>query len=273
MFKHWRAIVGLLFFLQPAWGFVKWGLDWAGRIDLITSHLHDLKVQAVFDFIQNPPAWSFFPSVGIGLLLIWWDVRRKEAAELDLNQKLLIGFYLGCAVLFISVWFTAWFVSLPVNAAPIPITPAAVAPATPPKPPPPALWVTSEEIETQHKQGRTLLVFSPQELASLSARGQNLKAYETKWIKVDYPVANLPVIETIEKKDYYLVYVTIDVSPYFAGNRYLAAYFDPKRWGDLPLSLRIASKLRAACQFAGFDHRVVNGYYTDAMIGYDCDLL
>jgi hypothetical protein len=47
MFKHWRAIVGILFFLQPAWQFIKWGLDWAGRIDLITSHLRDFGVQAV----------------------------------------------------------------------------------------------------------------------------------------------------------------------------------------------------------------------------------
>jgi hypothetical protein len=76
MLKHWRVIVGGLFFLQPAWGFFKWGLDWAGRLDLITSHLHDFGVRAVLEFIKNPPAWSLLPSVVIGLLLIWWDVRR-----------------------------------------------------------------------------------------------------------------------------------------------------------------------------------------------------
>ena len=55
----------------------------------------------------------------IGLLLIWWDVKRKDAAKLDFNQKLAVGFYLGCTVLCISVWTASWYISpQPVKAAP-----------------------------------------------------------------------------------------------------------------------------------------------------------
>jgi hypothetical protein len=272
MFKHWRAIVGILLFLQPAWQFIKWGLDWAGRIDLITSHLHDFGVQAVLDFIYNPPAWSFLPSVGIGLLLIWWDVRRKEVAELDLNRKLLIGFYLGCAVLCVSVWFAAWYVSIPaVKATPAPIMPPP-APVVTPKPPPPP-WVTSEDIEEQRKLGRTLLIYSPREFAGFAAGGQKLDVYESKWIKVDYPIIRLPAIEVIEKKEYYVVYLAVEIAPYTINNRYMAAFFDPKKWADRLLIVRNGSNLTALCQFMGFDRRVVNSYYADVQLGYNCELL
>jgi hypothetical protein len=130
MLKHWRAILGVVALVQPAWTFFKWAMDWLGRIDLIASHLHDFGVQAVLDFIENPPPGFLGPSIVIGLLLIWWDVKRKDATELNFNQKLAVGFYLGCAVLCISVWTAAWYVSLPVKAAPVPI-------AAPPPPPAP----------------------------------------------------------------------------------------------------------------------------------------
>jgi hypothetical protein len=93
MLRHWRTIIGILVLFQPAWQFIKWALDWAGRFDLIASHLHDFRAQAVLDFISNPPAWSFSPTIGAGLLLIWWDVRPKETKELSFEQRLLIGFY------------------------------------------------------------------------------------------------------------------------------------------------------------------------------------
>jgi hypothetical protein len=114
MVKHWRAILGALALIQPAWTFIKWSLDWLGRIDLITSHLHDFGMQAVLDFIENPRPAFFFPSIVIGLLLIWWDVKRKDilatpeatsaALALDPYRKLRWGFYGVCATIGISVW-------------------------------------------------------------------------------------------------------------------------------------------------------------------------
>ena len=62
MFKHWRAVLGVAALIQPAWTFIKWALDWLGRIDLITSHLHDFGVQPALDFIENPPPAFFLPA-------------------------------------------------------------------------------------------------------------------------------------------------------------------------------------------------------------------
>jgi hypothetical protein len=116
MLKHWRAVLGALALLQPVWTFIKWTWDWLGRLDLVASHLHDFGVQAVLDFIENPPPAALVPSIIIGLLLIWWDLKRKgiavtpEEAALppDPYQKLRLGFYIVCAAIGVSVWVVAW---------------------------------------------------------------------------------------------------------------------------------------------------------------------
>jgi hypothetical protein len=104
MLKHWRAVLGVLFFVKPIWEGIKWLLDWLGRADLIASYLHAFGVQVVIDFVLNPPGWTVWPTIGLGCLLIWWDVKRKEAVDLSLEQKLRIGFYCGCTALAATVW-------------------------------------------------------------------------------------------------------------------------------------------------------------------------
>jgi hypothetical protein len=128
MFKHWRTIVGILCFVKPVWDGTKWLLDWFGRFDLIASHLHDFGVQAVLDFVLKPPAWTVWPTIAVGCLLIWWDIKGREGANPDPNRKLLIGFYSGCAAVAVAVWGMALsqYFTLPAP-APKPIeTPKAV---------------------------------------------------------------------------------------------------------------------------------------------------
>jgi hypothetical protein len=278
--KHFGAIaLGTAINLPALVKGAIWATDWLSRFDFWNTHGRDIPgINAVIGFMTDPPPWTVFFTSIAAVLIVLWDVRRlaktpETATALDPVRKWKFGFFAFCATILTTVWALAWPLYFPALAKTTAEPPKIVEPLKPPPPDAAPPWVTTEEAETQRKQGRTLIVFSPQEFAALSGRGQNLKAYETKWVKVDYPVANLPVIETIEKKDYYLVYVTIEVSPYITSYRYLAAYFDQKRWGDLPLNLRMSSKLRAVCQFSGFERRVVNNYYTDAMIGHNCDLL
>jgi hypothetical protein len=40
--KYWKAILGFAFWLGPIWDFIKWLLDWRGRIDALAASYHDL---------------------------------------------------------------------------------------------------------------------------------------------------------------------------------------------------------------------------------------
>src|ERR1700744_3254900 len=140
MLKHWRAVLGALLFVKPIWEGTKWLLDWLGRADLAASILPALGVQAVIDFVLNPPGWTVWPTVIFGGLLIWWDLKRKEieAHSFDANQKLLAAFYAGCAAIAIAVWVIAWPLYFPAKAAPAPVPPIATPAPPKPAPPPPA---------------------------------------------------------------------------------------------------------------------------------------
>jgi hypothetical protein len=220
-----------------------------------------------------------FPSVVLGVLVILWDVRRQNRKDYapsayDLNRRLLVGFYVACAVIVAVVWIPAWPIYFPAKAAIAPQPAPAPTPALtamPKLPPPP--WVTQDEIEQQRKLGRTLVIYSPQEFAALSGRGQSLRVYEDKWVKVDYPIVQVPAIEMIDKKEYYVLYLSVEIGQYAMYNRFMAAYFDPKKWADQLLGMRSGSKLRALCQFMGFERRVVDSFNTDVELGYNCELL
>jgi len=142
MLKRWPTILGLLLFVRPVWDGIKWLLDWFGRFDLIASHLHDLGVQPVLDFILNPPAWMFWPTMLAGCLLIWWDLKRKQIALVqdidtaeiapDPHRKLRLGFYGLCAALGVSVWAITWPTMFP-DGLPIRTVEATKPPAAKPK--------------------------------------------------------------------------------------------------------------------------------------------
>jgi hypothetical protein len=278
--RYWRGLSVAAFLSLPnIWQGIKWVWDWFGRLDLFTNHLSNFRgIAPVTDFLTNPPPWTIFPSIVLGVLVILWDVRRQDregyaSQTLDLNQKLLVGFHSFCAAIAIAIWVMAWPLYFPAKAAVVPATPIPPAPVAPPKPPPPPPpWVTQDEIEQQRKLGRTLLIYSPQEFAALSGGGQNLKVYENKWVKVDYPIVRVPAIEVIDKKEYYVVYVAVEIGSYTINNRYMAAYFDPKKWADRLLGIRNGSKLSALCQFMGPERRLVSSYFSDVQLGYNCEL-
>jgi len=281
MFKHWRALVGGLFFIQPAWEFIKWVLDWAGRIDLITSHLHDFGVQAMLDFISHPPAWTFLPSVGAGLLLIWWDVKRKEVAEIELNKKLLIGFYVGCAAVTIGIWGTALPLYTP-KRPPVPPPPSksveAPKPVLPPLPPPKPPWLSPEEIALQQNKSRPLLIYSPQEIFAMLAEGQNINVFGDRWVKIAGATSSLPTPEKIQNKDYYRIEFKLDSVRSDYGR--VATYFDPKKYGDMLMNTRPGSQLKAVCQLTKVESKQPypnNSFYSTiteyTFIYYNCEPL
>jgi hypothetical protein len=266
--KHLYAILGALLLNAPyLWrGFISI-TDWLSRFDFWVTHGRDIAgISELVGFVTDPPPWTVFITSGAGIAIVYWDVRRQARASepvptINSAQKLRLVFFSGCAAVAIGVWIMAWphYFSAKASIIPAGKSPPALTP-----------WVTNEDIEAQRKLGRMLLVYSPQEFAALYARGQSLKVYEKNWLKVDYPIARLPIIETIDKKDYYVVYATLAtiVQP----TTFAAAYFDPEKWGDQLLKVRIGGQLRAICQYMGFDQKITATSYAEVLLGYNCEL-
>jgi hypothetical protein len=146
--------------------------------------------------------------------------------------------------------------------------PVVAAPAPPPKPPPPP-WVTQSEIDEQRKAGHGLINYSPEELLKSWKQGSNIGAYFNKWIKIDYAFTSL-LTETIDNRKYYVVKMNV------AYGAYVLAYFEPNKWEDRIILLRPNDKVKAFCRFVGVDRKgelIMNYYFDDALIGYDCELL
>jgi len=165
----------------------------------------------------------------------------------------------------------------PPSKAPEQPTPAPGPSPAPPSPPPQSKpWVTDQEIAYQRVLGRSLLIYSPEQLFELSAKGNDLKIFEGKWIKVDYPVARIPISQTLDKKEYYVELIEIGTTVSFSGVafRRLLAYFDPKKFGDQLLALEKGRRLKAICQFKGIERSraSADGPEQDVLLGYNCDL-
>jgi hypothetical protein len=283
--KYWRGLSAAAILTFPnVWEGIKWAWDWLGRLDLFSNHLPDFHgIDPVIGFLTNPPPWTIFPSIFFAVAVVLWDVRRQAGAPptevavtVDPHRTLRLGFYSACVAIAVSTWIVAWPTMFPAQTTlqPHPVldlTPKP--PAPPPAQPPP--WVMPYEIEQQQKIGRTLLIYSSTELTSMYALGQNLNAYLNRWVKIDDPILTLPVSETIEKKEYYVVRMGLDSGTIF-GSDQIAAYFEPKKWGDRLLNVRTHDHLRAICQFVGFDRVLVNEsykVYTHVLIGRNCELL
>ena len=77
--KHALELVWVFLFIPQVWKFIVWLLDWQGRVELVIADYREGHFGAVIEFLLNPPPWTIFPVVGIGvLLLITWDVRRSR---------------------------------------------------------------------------------------------------------------------------------------------------------------------------------------------------
>jgi hypothetical protein len=119
--------------------------------------------------------------------------------------------------------------------------------SSPPKPKPP--WLSPEEMALQLSKGHPLLIYSPQELFDMLQSGQNLNVFLDRWVKVAGPTSSLPTQEKIQKQDFYRIELKLDVSRYFIQGK-IAAYFDPKKYGEVLLSTRLGGDLQAACQLS-----------------------
>jgi hypothetical protein len=77
--KYWKSILGVAFWLGPIWDFIKWCLDWRGRIDALAASYHDLGgYHVMIAYLLNPPSWLYPPFMIAGLALIWWNFRRNR---------------------------------------------------------------------------------------------------------------------------------------------------------------------------------------------------
>lgn len=75
--KYWKAILGFAFWLWPIWDFIKWLLDWKGRIDALAASYHDIGgYHIMIAYLLNPPSWLYPPFMVAGLALIWWSFHR-----------------------------------------------------------------------------------------------------------------------------------------------------------------------------------------------------
>ena len=89
--RLWAILVALLLFGEPLWGFIKWALDWRGRIDALAETYQELGgMHAIVAFFLSPPSWApaFYPILIIGgIVLIWLDLRKQRAIEFGEVQE------------------------------------------------------------------------------------------------------------------------------------------------------------------------------------------
>jgi hypothetical protein len=79
--KFWPTVLAVVLQIVGAWNFIKWILDWGGRIDVLASTYHDIGgLDAMIGYLLNPPPWLWPIALIVGLVLIWWDVRRHKTA-------------------------------------------------------------------------------------------------------------------------------------------------------------------------------------------------
>lgn len=77
--KYWKSFLGVAFWLGPIWDFIKWCLDWRGRIDALASTYHDIGgYHVMIAYLLNPPSWLYPPFMIIGIALVWWNFRPKN---------------------------------------------------------------------------------------------------------------------------------------------------------------------------------------------------
>ncbi len=87
MFKrYWKAILGIAFWLGPIWDFIKWFLDWRGRVDALAATYHDIGgYHVIIGYLLNPPSWLYPPFMIAGLALIWWNLQSPKKANLEVS--------------------------------------------------------------------------------------------------------------------------------------------------------------------------------------------
>jgi hypothetical protein len=86
--KYWKLILGVAFFFWPIWDFIKWCLDWRGRVDALAATYHDIGgYHVLIAYLLNPPSWLYPLFIFTGLALIWWDLQRPKKAKLKASAQ------------------------------------------------------------------------------------------------------------------------------------------------------------------------------------------
>jgi hypothetical protein len=86
--KYWKSILGVAFWLGPIWDFIKWCLDWRGRVDALAATYHDIGgYHLMIAYLLNPPSWLYPPFMIAGLALIWWNLQRPKKANLEASAQ------------------------------------------------------------------------------------------------------------------------------------------------------------------------------------------
>jgi hypothetical protein len=95
--RHWRALLAAVAINFPSlWHGIKWLWDWAGRFDVVASHIHG--IGGVMSFLTNPPPWTVFFTGLLGVLIVLWDVRHPNTLRNLTSAKNRMGLYLGLAI-------------------------------------------------------------------------------------------------------------------------------------------------------------------------------
>lgn len=80
--RHWPAFFAVAANLPSMWRGLVWLFDWEERIETAVAKFHAYgDLAGVIRFFLNPPPWLIWITLPAGLLLIWWDIKRKPASR------------------------------------------------------------------------------------------------------------------------------------------------------------------------------------------------
>lgn len=136
-------------------------------------------------------------------------------------------------------------------------------------------WVSKQEIDDQLKFGKVLLVYSPEELLSMSLGSRNMTIFYGNWIKLDYPVLDIPQPEKLDKNDLYVIKMFVN-SGRLGRNGLILAYFYPQKWRVRLLSIHAGDQVKAICQLRSLQSGpLINSLHFpfDELIAENCDFL
>jgi hypothetical protein len=237
--------------------------DWAQRFGF----------EGAAKWLANPAADNRVIAGSLGVAALYafmvWTVPAIRERRADPESKRLgihlwtMLFYFMCAALVIGIWR---FVPPPI--APVKIVP----PVAAPEPPPP--WTTQDEMDQQKKLGRSLLIYSPQEIFAMLVAGQNISVFGDRWVKVEGVTSSIPASEKIQNKEFYRVDFKLRNVNWSYGK--VVTYFDPKKYGETLLSTRLGAGLKAVCQLTKVDSKPIYPGYSiiEYTFGYyNCELL
>jgi hypothetical protein len=78
--KYWPAVLAVAAQFPALWNFIKWLLDWRGRVDALAATYHEIGGwDAMIGYILDPPPWLYQIAFIASVLLIWLNVRRVQA--------------------------------------------------------------------------------------------------------------------------------------------------------------------------------------------------